>query len=204
VMTERLLGVVAAQTAQANRPVHLVGHSLGGLLARAVAIRAPEQVASVAMLGSPFRGLRVHPLIRATAGVVKAVTHARRGVSVRARCLTLACDCMSVCALHQRVPADIPQLAVVTRYDGLADWRYCMDPPRPPWWRLWALTWGWCGAPPRIARSPNTYAAPTCAPARLMASEPVEDGRDHSSLPRSRTGITGPRPQGTRAIIATC
>jgi triacylglycerol lipase len=129
VMTERLLGVVAAQTAQANRPVHLVGHSLGGLLARAVAIRAPEQVASVAMLGSPFRGLRVHPLIRATAGVVKAVTHARRGVSVRARCLTLACDCMSVCALHQRVPADIPQLAVVTRYDGLADWRYCMDPP---------------------------------------------------------------------------
>jgi pimeloyl-ACP methyl ester carboxylesterase len=128
VMTERLLAVVAAANAQANRPVHLVGHSLGGLLARAVATRAPGQVASVAMLGSPFRGLRVHPLIRATAGVVKAVTHARRGGSVRARCLTLACDCVSVCALHERMPADIPQLAVVTRYDGLADWRYCMNP----------------------------------------------------------------------------
>jgi triacylglycerol lipase len=127
VMTERLLGVVAAANIEANRPVHLVGHSLGGLLAKAVATRAHERVASVAMLGSPFRGLRLHPLIRTTAGVVKAVTHARRRASVRARCLTLACDCGSVRALHGRMPDHISGLSIITRYDGLADWRYCMD-----------------------------------------------------------------------------
>lgn len=64
VMTDRLLRVVAGMSEEANAPVHLVGHSLGGLLARAVATRARELVASVAMLGSPFRGLRMHPVVR--------------------------------------------------------------------------------------------------------------------------------------------
>jgi pimeloyl-ACP methyl ester carboxylesterase len=128
VMTDRLLRVVAGVSEEANGPVHLVGHSLGGLLARAVATRAREQVASVAVLGSPFRGLRMHPVVRAAAGVVQVVIRARRGVTVRSRCLTLACDCLSVRALHQPAPADMPQLAVVTRHDGLTDWRYCMDP----------------------------------------------------------------------------
>jgi thioesterase domain-containing protein len=35
VMTDRLLRVVAGVSEEANGPVHLVGHSLGGLLARA-------------------------------------------------------------------------------------------------------------------------------------------------------------------------
>lgn len=128
VMTERVLAALAAAADGAGAPVHLVGHSLGGLLARAAARRDPARVASVAMLGSPFRGFRVHPVVRATAAVVRAVTHARRGSAVRPGCLTLACDCASVRALRQPPPADVPQLAVVTPHDGLADWRYCLDP----------------------------------------------------------------------------
>ena len=30
-------------------------------------------------------------------------------------------------AIDRPLPADLPQLAIVTRYDGLVDWRYCCD-----------------------------------------------------------------------------
>jgi pimeloyl-ACP methyl ester carboxylesterase len=131
VMSERLLTIVAQVSEGAGARVHLVGHSLGGLLARVAASRAPERVASVASLGSPFRGLRVHPAVRAAAAVVRAATRVRRGAAVRAGCLTLACECGAVRALRHAPPADMPQLAVITRYDGIADWRYCMDPSMP-------------------------------------------------------------------------
>ena len=46
-----------------QRRVHLIGHSLGGMLARSLAARRSELVASVVTLGSPFRGVRSHPLV---------------------------------------------------------------------------------------------------------------------------------------------
>jgi pimeloyl-ACP methyl ester carboxylesterase len=128
VMTERLLDVVRVTREAAGEPVHLIGHSLGGLLARAAAARSRPHVASVTVLGSPFRGLRMHPAVRSTAAVVRTLTHARHRARVRPQCLTLACDCPSVRALATPLPADLPQLAIVTRHDGLADWRYCADP----------------------------------------------------------------------------
>jgi len=110
-----------------DRSTHLVGHSMGGLLARAAAALAPERVASVVTLGTPLRGLRMHPGVRVTAATVRGLTHLRRGAAVRPQCLTLACECASVRALHAPLPATMPQLAIVTPWDGFADWRYCAD-----------------------------------------------------------------------------
>src|ERR1019366_7323875 len=42
---------------ETGKKVHLVGHSLGGVIARAVAHQMPDRVASVITLGSPFRGV---------------------------------------------------------------------------------------------------------------------------------------------------
>lgn len=47
---------VAEVQAQVGGPVTLVGWSLGGLIARAYACHAPEQVAGVVTLGTPFSG----------------------------------------------------------------------------------------------------------------------------------------------------
>lgn len=115
----------AARAAQGR--VHLIGHSLGGLLVRAVAAQAPEIVASVASLATPFRGLRVHPGLRLTHLVVRARVLRERGRSVFPECMTFACRCATVRALAAPPPAGIPQLAVAAHHDGLLDWRYEAD-----------------------------------------------------------------------------
>jgi pimeloyl-ACP methyl ester carboxylesterase len=127
VLTNRLLEVIAATRGETGRRVHLVGHSLGGVLARAAAAREREAVASVATLSSPFRGIAVHPALHLAASLVRGHIHRERGASVRPECLTFACGCPTVQAIDRPLPADLPQLAIVTRYDGLVDWRYCLD-----------------------------------------------------------------------------
>jgi pimeloyl-ACP methyl ester carboxylesterase len=115
-----------------RRRVHLVGHSLGGVLVRAVAAHAPEIVASVTYLATPLRGLRVHPTLRVSNLVVRAAVHRQRGQSVFAECMTFACQCATVRAVAAPLPSSVPQLAVVARGDGLTDWRYEADPDTSP------------------------------------------------------------------------
>ena len=40
---------------ETGRKIHLVGHSLGGVMARAAATQMPDRIASVITLGAPFR-----------------------------------------------------------------------------------------------------------------------------------------------------
>ena len=57
----------------------------------------------------------------------------RGGVAqVRPGCLTMACVCTTARLMARPLSPDLPQLAIVTRYDGLADWRYCCDPEAMP------------------------------------------------------------------------
>src|SRR5262245_14265978 len=127
VLAYRLLEVVRRLRDEAGRPVHRVGHSLGGVLSRAVAARDRGLVASVTVLGSPFRGLRIHPVLRVAARLVRASIHWRRVARVDRECFTFRCGCPTVRSLAAPLPADLPQLAVVTRQDGFVDWRTCLD-----------------------------------------------------------------------------
>ncbi len=106
-----------------GRPVHLIGHSLGGLLARSLAARRSELVASVVTLGSPFRGVRSHPLVLAASDRVRE--QVRR--EDRPDCYTGFCRCEAVTGLATAIPASVPQLAVYTKTDGIVDWRVCVN-----------------------------------------------------------------------------
>src|SRR5271157_1702441 len=45
---------------ETGRPIHLIGHSLGGVIARSIAGQRPQDIASVITLGAPFRGTAAH------------------------------------------------------------------------------------------------------------------------------------------------
>jgi triacylglycerol lipase len=107
---------------KSGRRVHLVGHSLGGILARSASALCTEQVASVVTLGSPFRQLRSHSLVLTASRVISTVHRALPGCPPN--CLTPACSCPAV-QVADDFPDDTPFTAVFTRSDGVVDWQSC-------------------------------------------------------------------------------
>ncbi len=106
---------------QAGQPVHLIGYSLGGTIARAVAARRPKQVAQVITLASPVRAARVHP------SVLEAARALREGPRGDSDCLTGGCNCEFVSLLNTPLPARMPRTAIYSKSDGVVDWRCCLD-----------------------------------------------------------------------------
>jgi len=109
-----------------GRKVHLIGHSLGGIIARSLATQSPRLVASITTLGSPFRGALLHRSILLETEVVRRFIQQQHGVKVPAECYTERCKCAFVEALHRGVPKSVPQTSIYTRDDGVLDWRSCV------------------------------------------------------------------------------
>jgi triacylglycerol lipase len=110
---------------ETGRRVHLVGHSLGGLLARSEAARNPELVESVTSLGSPFRGVRAHPNVIQMSDLVKEIVSKKKGLQIPKDCFTGYCPCEFVAGLRGIIPAGIRQTAIYTRGDGVVSWEVC-------------------------------------------------------------------------------
>ena len=111
---------------QTGRKVHLIGHSLGGLLARAAAAQVPSRVASLTTLGAPLGGLSIHSVIARAAESVRREILERNGESVLPTCYTPACTCNFVRSLDAQVPKAVRQTAIYTKADGIVDWRVCI------------------------------------------------------------------------------
>jgi triacylglycerol lipase len=109
-----------------GRKVHLVGHSLGGVIARAAASQLPGRVASVISLGSPFRGVAVHPTVLLAAEMVRIQILERHGKAVLPNCYTGSCTCSFLSSLMTKLPKHMRQTAVYTKSDGIVDWQVCM------------------------------------------------------------------------------
>ncbi|MDX2029270.1 MAG: alpha/beta fold hydrolase [Blastocatellia bacterium] len=126
-LVERLSTTVARAHAETGRKAHLIGHSLGGILSRSAATRHPEHVQSVISLGSPFRGIRSHPLVIATANRVREQIINRPGkLKAHSECYTALCECHAVTHLQSEFPPDVRQTAIYTKTDGIVDWKVCV------------------------------------------------------------------------------
>lgn len=109
-----------------GRRVHLIGHSLGGIIARSAAAQRPEQIASVATLASPFRGPVAHSrVLQASEAIRNRIIREHAG-HILPGCYTEACTCEFVSSLRCEFPDEVAQTAIFTKGDGIVDWRYCV------------------------------------------------------------------------------
>jgi pimeloyl-ACP methyl ester carboxylesterase len=113
-ITVRLLALHGA----AGRPVTIVGHSRGGLLAKVIADRRPDIVEQVITLGSPLADpYDIHPLTMAGVRLAHAynlVRYARTGKAERRFLRDL------------EAPTRVPLTSVYTRSDGIVHWEACL------------------------------------------------------------------------------
>lgn len=109
-----------------ERRIHLIGHSLGGVIARSVASQRPGDVASVITLASPFRGTATSRAVLHAADAIRLRILKEHGQRVLPDCYTGRCTCNFVDSLKRDIPGSMFETAIYTRDDGIVDWRYCM------------------------------------------------------------------------------
>jgi triacylglycerol lipase len=106
--------------------VQLVGHSLGGMLARGIAVRRPDLVSGIVTLGSPMLAPAAHHLVL-TASVDLLVRLSRAGVPglMAADCVAGGCARQSFDESQLPVPDGVGFTAIFSKRDGIVDWRAC-------------------------------------------------------------------------------
>lgn len=125
-LMQRLLKTMNRAHAETGQKLSLVGHSLGGTIARVAAALKPRWVAQVITLGSPIYSARVHPTVLAAAEVVRDDIR-RRKKSRFPQCYTEACNCTFVSHVGDTPPPSVARAAIYTKDDGVIDWRSCLD-----------------------------------------------------------------------------
>jgi pimeloyl-ACP methyl ester carboxylesterase len=125
-ISRRLNETIEQARAETGRKLHLIGHSLGGIMARSAAANRPQDVASVITLGAPFRGTSMHPRIESMVNQVREQILRNNREKVLPNCYTSRCTCSFMDYLRKKMPAGIAETAIYTRTDGLVDWKYCI------------------------------------------------------------------------------
>ncbi|HET6625133.1 MAG TPA: alpha/beta fold hydrolase [Nocardioidaceae bacterium] len=112
-----------------ERKVTIVGHSLGGLLARGVATRRPDLVEGIITMGSPMLAPgAVHPVLAFDLAVVIALRRAGLGALMGADCTSGDCARLSWEQSQEPLPKGVAFTSIFSRRDGVVDWRSCLDP----------------------------------------------------------------------------
>ncbi len=120
---------IEAIATKRGRPVTVVGHSLGGLLARGLAGRRPDLIEGIVTLGSPILAPgAAHPILLFDLKVVVALRRLGLGSMMGEDCTTG--DCARLSWEQSRVPLapSVAFTSVFSRRDGVIDWRSCLDP----------------------------------------------------------------------------
>lgn len=115
VLIPALVEQVEILAEESDRPVRLIGWSLGGYLVREVARERPELVDRVVTLGAPVVG---GPKYTASAPMYLKRGHDLDEIERRA-------------AEREALPIQVPIEAIYSRSDGIVAWRACIDHHSP-------------------------------------------------------------------------
>jgi|SRR5712692_366388 len=111
-----------------SSPIVVIGHSLGGMLARFLGINFPEKISHVFALGSPIDGntLKIHPLVPFAFRTLQVLRKRTDGASPA--CGSPSCSCRFGQTVSSALPEGVSFTSIFTKRDGVVDWRSCIDP----------------------------------------------------------------------------
>ncbi len=123
---ERRLETIAERR---GRKVTVIGHSLGGMLARGLAARRPDLVAGIVAMGSPILApAAVHGLLVRDAELLTRFNRAGFGGMMGADCVSGACAEESFEETRRPLAPGLGFTSIYSKRDGIVDWRACLDP----------------------------------------------------------------------------
>jgi pimeloyl-ACP methyl ester carboxylesterase len=112
-----------------DRKVVVVGHSLGGMMARGLAARRPDLVSGIVTMGSPMLAPgAAHQLLLAQVKLLRRLQGLGLRWAMGEECTTGACAMRMWEESRLPLPDDFPFTAVYSKRDGITDWRACVDP----------------------------------------------------------------------------
>lgn len=112
VLNPRVVERVNQLHKQTGQQIHLIGWSMGGVLARHAAYKCPDQVAQVISLGTPVSG--------GPGNTVFAKTALRHGEDLN--------DLVKVVQKrNEREKIRVPVTNLYSKRDGIVSWRHCID-----------------------------------------------------------------------------
>lgn len=179
---------------ETGRRIHVIGHSLGGVIARAVTHQKPEAIASVITLGAPFRGTVVHRSVLRAAEAVRLRILDEHGKGVLPECYTGRCTCNFLDSLRRDIHGSVLETAIYSRGDGLVDWRYCMTRNPEVDFEVPGTHIGMAFNPSaysiiaqRLALAQSADPAPSCGNGRRNGSMSVKRGVNRSAVKCHKT-----------------
>jgi triacylglycerol lipase len=128
-LVRRLQARLLAHAAECGQPVFVIGQSRGGALARCLAVRSPEALSGLAMLGTPVRDpLAISASVRHAVSLLARLGDLGWPGMFSSSCRDGACCAGVRVQLGAPLSPHIRALAVYSRSDGVVDWRACLDP----------------------------------------------------------------------------
>jgi len=114
-------------TRETGRPITVIGHSLGGILARFLGTNFPEKIRHVVAIGSPIDGSQgVHPLVSLTFRTLQVLR--RAGDRSFPDCGSLQCTCPFIQTAFSPLSEGVGLTTIFSKQDEVVDWRACLDP----------------------------------------------------------------------------
>ena len=116
-LIDRLIEKLESLRAETGMQVSLIGWSLGGIISRKLAVKRPDLIRRVMMLGSPIHGTagstRVGALMAMIEKTRKTTIIQRRGIPSRP------------------APCKVPVVSLFNQFDAIANWKNCFETESP-------------------------------------------------------------------------
>jgi pimeloyl-ACP methyl ester carboxylesterase len=130
---DRLERRIESIAARRGRKVSIVGHSLGGMLARGLAARRPDLVHGIVSMGSPILAPgAVHGILAWDAEMLTRLTRAGFAGLMSEDCIAGDCARASFEETHAPLDPEVGFTSIYSQRDGIVDWRACLDPDAIP------------------------------------------------------------------------